>query len=261
MKININSWNFCGLQKFENNATFREYLLNFDIVGLLETWGYRIGQFDSFISNYTCFDSVRIKNDRALRSSGGIAVFVKNYFIECSLITHILPELPDCVVLHIKNSSISDVPDIIVYITYVSPEGSSIYESREYTCGIDYIDSNIFHIKELFPQCLLYIAGDFNARTKTMLDYIPADNLDLIFNMKLDYTADSFEMNRNNMGLQYNNFGKSLVNFCCLHSVHIVNGRLHGDIRGNFTCITHNGASTVDYHLAFSHLFDYITEV
>ena len=79
--------------------------------------------------------------------------------------------------------------------------------------------------------------------------------------MKLDYTADSFEMNRNNMDLQYNNFGKSLVNFCCLHSVHIVNGRLHGDTRGNFTCITHNGASTVDYHLAFSHLFDYITEV
>ena len=156
-------------------------MLDFDIVGLLETWGDRIGQFDSFISNHTCFDSFRIKNDRALRNSGGIAVFVKNHFIECSLITRILPELLDCVVLQIKNSSISDVPDIIVYITYVSPEGSSIYESSDYTYGINYIDSNIFQIKELFPQCLLYIAGDFNARTKTMLDYIPADNLDLIF--------------------------------------------------------------------------------
>ena len=64
--------------------------------------------------------------------------------------------------------------------------GSSIYERKEYTCGIDYTDRNIFKVTELFSQCLLFIAGDFNARTKTMLDYIPADNLDLIFNMKLD---------------------------------------------------------------------------
>ena len=39
-----------------------------------------------------------------------------------------------------------------------------------------------------------------------------------------------------------------------------MNGCLNGDTRGNFTCITHNLASTIDYHLASSHLFDYITK-
>ena len=54
-------------------------------------------------------------------------------------------------------------------------------------------------------------------------------------------------------------FGKSLVELCCVHDVHILNGRLYDDIVGNFTCLTGNGAGLIDYHLASTLLFPFIT--
>ena len=88
-----------------------------------------------------------------------------------------------------------------------------------------------------------------------MLDYIPADTLDFVFDMDLDYFSDDFEMQRNNKDLSYNQFGKTLVDLCCTHSIHIVNGRLYDDTQGEFTCLTRNGASVVDYHITSSECF------
>ena len=33
-----------------------------------------------------------------------------------------------------------------------------------------------------------------------------------------------------------------------MHNVHNLNGRLYNDSDGNYTCLTNNGASVVDYH-------------
>ena len=93
------------------------------------------------------------------------------------------------------------------------------------------------------------MGGDLNARTRDFLDYIPSDDLTFI-SWETSCNADTFELTRNNKdSLRFNAFGKTLVEFCCSNSMHIINGRLSMDTDGNFTCVANNGASTVDYNI------------
>jgi len=41
--------------------------------------------------------------------------------------------------------------------------------------------------------------------------------------------------------------GKELLDVCIAHQLRVLNGRTLGDLSGNFTCFTPNGASAVDY--------------
>ena len=45
---------------------------------------------------------------------------------------------------------------------------------------------------------------------------------------------------------------------CCLLDIHLVNGRIKRGEKGEFTCITNEGASIVDYNIASSELFENI---
>ena len=147
----------------------------------------------------------------------------------------------------------------MVYFAYVSPEGSSIYDTGEQN-GILLLENNIIEIRSEYQDCLLFLAGDFNSRTTNCLDFIPNDNLDFVLG-DVDYDSDNFELRRNNLDyVRYNNYGKTLVELCCCNNMHIVNGRLHDDVRGNFTCINHNGASVVDNNIASRDLFPYISQ-
>ena len=49
------------------------------------------------------------------------------------------------------------------------------------------------------------------------------------------------------MDMEYNRFGLSLIDLCCIYAVHVLNGRFSSDAKGHFTCIANNGASIVDY--------------
>ena len=46
----------------------------------------------------------------------------------------------------------------------------------------------------------------------------------------------------------------------CTHDVHIVNGRLHGDTDGHYTCTANDGKSLVDYVIGSTQLFNYCTD-
>ena len=66
-------------------------------------------------------------------------------------------------------------------------------------------------------------------------------------------------LGRNKDIIRYNNFGRILVDLCCTYNIHIVNGRCSDDSDGNYTCIANEGHNVVDYHLASSELFPFIS--
>ena len=69
-----------------------------------------------------------------------------------------------------------------------------------------------------------------------MFDYIPEDSLDYLFSTDIEFDFDNFCRKRNNKDTErYTLFGKSLVELCCMHNVHILNGRSYIDIDGNYT--------------------------
>jgi len=122
--------------------------------------------------------------------------------------------------------------------------------------GMTMLDSYLEKIVCDYPENSLFIMGDFNARMKTFLDYIPDDNLDHIIEDAEGYPTDIFNLPRSSMDSEfYNNYGKKLAELCCAYNIHALNGRIFQDMQGNYTCVTHNGASVVDYMLASSELF------
>ena len=55
-----------------------------------------------------------------------------------------------------------------------------------------------------------------------------------------------------------NNYGEELLEVCKNYNVHVLNGRLYGDSKGEITCIANDGVSTVDYGIVNTRLFEKI---
>ena len=141
----------------------------------------------------------------------------------------------------------------------MSPQGSRIYDNLTENYGILLIENNIIEIKAEYPDCCFFLAGDLNARTCDFKDFIPRDNLQYVFG-ETDYERDDFDIPRKNKDIDtFNQFGQSLVDLCCTFSVHIINGRLHDDTDGNYTCTANDGTSVVDYNIASSDLFPHVS--
>lgn len=101
----------------------------------------------------------------------------------------------------------------MLYIVYGSPENSPIYNDRDEKNGIVSI---LAELKLNFPDCLFYLAGDFNSRTKDLLDFIPDDSLSHLYYFPVDCLCDEFESTPNNKNTdRFNNFGRSLVELYC----------------------------------------------
>lgn len=121
--------------------------------------------------------------------------------------------MTDCVVLLFRSSQLFKAE-----YAYVSPEGSSVYDDLEDTDGIVKIQSDIETINLNFPDCYIFFAGDTNARTKTLPDFLSDDNLSYIFGDS-DYDGSTFSLPRNNKDNICNNFGKSLLNLCYIYDI------------------------------------------
>ena len=88
-----------------------------------------------------------------------------------------------------------------------------------------------------------------------MQDFIPEDDLEFVFG-DTDYPTDPFDMQRRSKDETYNRFGISLLDLCCTHNIHVLNGRLFDDKNGEITCVANGGSSVVDYILASTTLFE-----
>ena len=233
----------------------------FDIIGIVETWGNFKNEFDSFLTDYIHFSNVRSRNRHAIRNSGGVSVFIKETLFQSGFVQQIPTDFSDSIVLLLKTSLYENMNnDILFYITYISPEASTIYNNLHESNGILNLELNIETLREKYPNCYLYLAGDFNARTSDFLDFIPSDSLNYLYNIDIDYGEDNFEMPRQNKDPVINTFGGCLINMCCTLSIHIVNGRLFDDCIGNLTCTANRGCSVVDYHIVSTDLFPYFSD-
>lgn len=159
LEYNILTWNICGLKKHKYNYSLLNYLKTFDIIGLVETWNDSKGDFDLLFESHKCFDAVRTKKPYSIRNSGGVSVYIRNDLIEAGSITRICSDLNDSVVLYWKSSIFENVNDIILYVTYVSPEGSSLYNNLLNINGISILEENLSVIKMQYPDCYIYLAG------------------------------------------------------------------------------------------------------
>ena len=255
-ELHISSLNIQGLKKYADNTHFHNYCRLFDSVALHETWQEHEHEFDTFTEGYSNFDCRRRKKRNAVRGSGGVSVFIKDWLIKTTGIQRIFEKFRECIVLLFKADTFYRQNDLIMIFTYIAPEYSPVYAQEDN--GIILLNENINEILLRYPNADLFVSGDLNSRIADLQDFIPFDHLQFVFG-ETEYPTDQFDIIRKSKDDTYNRFATSLIDLCCTHNIHVLNGRPFDDSAGEITCVANNGRSVVDYMLASTRLFTSFT--
>ena len=191
--------------------------------------------------------------------SGGIALAYKK-----SLSQYITPiETQSKLVLWFKISKrLTKSEDILGAVIYIPPEAS------DYAIRFPYqeIENELYTLSDNFSSILFL--GDFNSRTKNLMDYIEADKFlynhfdsdDIVLEFENEmshFKGSCVNIDRTNSDTNINNYGYRLLDFCKSNTLYILNGRTSRDHGvGALTC---KNRSTVDYFLCSSNIFSMIS--
>ena len=85
-QLHISTLNIQGLSKYENDIQLKEFISQFDMIELCETWGENYSDFSGYFEGYCSFSDVRAKKRNAIRGSGGITVFVKESLVSENIV-------------------------------------------------------------------------------------------------------------------------------------------------------------------------------
>jgi hypothetical protein len=213
----------------------------FDFICLTETFLDVCFDFSDVFVEYLKFYSPATKISQHGRNSGGVLVLVKKSFE--SSVKEIQLNCCNTVALLIDKHVFGLDKDVLFVSCYVAPEGSPVYNDRVLKDGIVGLEEAIWHYLDK-DDVYFMLTGDFNARTGK-----EQAELETMQNYLEDVCDDGSEESRVSQDIGINGFGKSLLDFCFLFDMIILNGYCNGDKDGNCTFISPNGSSVIDYFL------------
>ena len=263
-ELSIGSWNIHGL--FRNINGFRynklhepkvdSYITSHHIVGLSETH-HLASDIDSlYVRDYICFNNPSRKVHKRGRPSGGMSIYIKKELRPGIL--KVPSRGPNIVCLHLKKTFFCFKKDVYLLFTYCTPYNSKVLDST---------NEDVYNTLEDMMTDLksrgdvdIFVYGDLNSRTRESPDFLPdEDNRHIPVPPQGIYDTDSTSwQRRNNLDTEQNSYGKKLLELCRSLPLRVVNGRVIGDLLGNFTCFTGRGKSSVDYLLATPGIFSSI---
>ena len=249
--IKIVSWNVEGLSSKMSEEGFLTYLQSFDVCCLTETFTPPEFDFSIHLSTYSVVHSPGIKLSSQGRRSGGVMILLKKYFDVYT--TRI--DTGEDTILAVRLRA-PCVKDIIIMCIYVPPLDSPYYKGKNIASCITILDDLVLTFKERYPQASVLICGDMNARIGSWDLHTEmsecADFFD--YNVPMCVCSD-FSSPRVSQDRIVNNFGNLLKNFCKVHHATILNGCTKNDRAGQFTFISPQGVSVIDYCIVVA---DYI---
>ena len=258
--------NVGGLASKLSFPEFDDFLNLRDIICITETKFDLIDTVDK--QDFICFKKDRL---RCKRKSGGIAAFVRKDVVKNIKIienieyrkhideSHIpnykfvtYPIFKDGLFLELPSVKGDQCKPLYLCIVYCPPENSP------------YANMNCF--QELEETLLnigaenVILAGDFNARTREMKDYVDRGDSFADENNEetlTDIMMCNFIKDRRSQDRETNNLGHKLIDFCIGQELLLLNGRKDEDAGiGKVTC---KGVSVVDYVITKPHLFESVT--
>jgi len=243
--ISIGFWNVHGLGKKLEVNDFRNSLEKLDFFSLLETWSNDTSEVD--LQHYQHFSSLRNKQSKARRNSGGIIFYFKNKLAKFIRRESSTSESKDILWIRVAKELFGLSRDVFIGNVYISPVNSSIHKRSEESI-FDVLEQDVARFTS---RGFVILGGDFNSRLGSLKDFADETPIDSdvehipILNIPRNYSDKN----------PPNTFGKDLTDLCYQSNLNILNGRVLGDLSGRFTCYQPNGCSTVDYAIASSTLF------
>ena len=199
---------------------------------------------DGFHSFSKCRKTVS-QNSR--RSSGGITILIKSTLKKG--IKFLDKESSEEFVWYKLNKTFFNLKhDIFICTVYIPPQNSS-RESRLNTDHFENLQNNIY---KFASKGNIILCGDFNARIGIVEDFV--DNKFLEDDKYITPSLDQ----RYSKDHHVNAYGKSLIDLCIGNGMAVLNGRTNGDLLGQFTCQTYNGASVIDYVVISHSLLSFV---
>ena len=226
------------------------YVNTFHFAVITETFLDCSFDYDCVFPDYLKFYAPSSKLSTHGRNSGGVLLLIKKCFKK--YIKEIKTNGDNLVIVKINKEVFGVNKDVILVAIYVPPEGSPFYAEKMVKDGILSMEETLFqHFERELSDLSFIVIGDLNARTESkqyedelMMNYATDENLDL----DNDYSA------RSSNDTMINNFGKSLLEFCFMFELFILNGIGNGVCDGGYTFVSPNGSSVIDYILLQSDL-------
>ena len=109
---------------------------------------------------------------------------------------------------------------------------------------------------------IVFVFGDFNGRTKDLLDFIQHDELhEAVLDNLPTYSEDILLPTRTNSDQGVNDNGRRLLTLCKSTGIGIVNGRHPGGFSNDFTFCGPRGLSTFDYLLSTADMLNFVEKI
>ncbi len=236
-------WNIHGvvITKLETHEHLLDLFQHVNIVNLTEI-NHFPGNTFPVLSGFCCFDVARLVTPQGVvrKHSGGIAVLVRETWAKSTIVWKNAKDGTK-IWLHLDN--VFQRP-LFLCIIYAAPQGSP------------YVDSSLFeHICQEVGEAMslggVLLAGDFNARTGTNIDFIDYSQLAdvLLVPQAIENTLPNNMLECQNRDTVTAGWHREFLDLCRTIGLFILNGHTLGDISGEYTCLSNKGFSTMDYFL------------
>jgi hypothetical protein len=200
--------------------------------------------FSGVFNDYLKFHAPARKMSYHGRNSGGVLLLVRKNLEQ--KVKEIKLGCDNTLAIRIDKDIFGLDKDVILVACYIVPEGSPVYKDKIIKDGVLILEEVLLQYFNKDEACIM-ITGDLNARTghdqaevEVMMNYME----------NIDYNnMDEDEFSRCSKDDTINNFGKSLLNLCFLFDVYILNGFCSNNKEGDFTFVSPNGSSVIDYFL------------
>lgn len=247
-QLSLLNWNIEGLLSKSDLPGFKDFLASFDIICLTETFLQYPLSTKILGDDYETFSAEAKKVSYFGRASGGVMSLVHKRLLDK---VHRLDTCTDnAIVFKIDKQLLYTEKDLIMVHIYIPPIQSTYYkDNKDKGLGIELLEDCIEQLLEIHDAHLL-ICGDLNARTENLNSFIDTSNV-------LDPTSKSDMIERHSEDKESNTFGGDLIDFCNMFDCCILNGSILDNQRifdSNFTFISHQGNSVVDYYIVSTDL-------
>ena len=177
------------------------------------------------------------------RRSGGVLLLVRKTLEKW--VKEVSVECVNTVAVKLNKQAVGLDKDVLFLACYIAPEKAPLYSDSLVKDGVLLLEESVIHNFKR-DEFYFVITGDFNARTGQ--HQVESEEMMFEWDVEGESKGGDDCVRQSKDGF-VNEFGKSLLDFCYMFDLAILNGFCASDKNGECTFVSPNGSSVIDYFL------------